>query len=120
MKMKNLLLSILFSFLMLTGCSNDDDAPNHLPPATQTGAGTFACLVNGEVFVHNDGLINCFYQYVDGGYYFRISGQVEEEKNITSVSVGTERKEIEEGATYQLLTREIGNPYGGGLLKLVQ
>lgn len=36
-------------------CCNDDDNPQNpldqLPPATQTGANTFGCLINGEPFV---------------------------------------------------------------------
>lgn len=46
--------------LMLTACHKDGPPPNTypppidytvLPPATQTGAGTFGCLVDGEVWV---------------------------------------------------------------------
>lgn len=37
--------------LALAQCHHNDPAPaDQLPPATQTGAGTFGCLVNGRVY----------------------------------------------------------------------
>lgn len=50
---------LLFLFLMATitimvGCKKEDslqDELSKLPPATQTGANTFGCLINGKVFV---------------------------------------------------------------------
>jgi hypothetical protein len=47
----------------LTQCSKCKDDPipvNQLPPATQTGAGTFGCLVNGQAWMPkgNDGFSN--------------------------------------------------------------
>ncbi len=108
------ILFFLFLFIgSLIGCSKND-APDHLPPATQTGAGIFACLVNGEVFVHNNGLINCFYQYMDRGYYFGIQGKGENNiAGMSSILIATEDKEIQEGESYQLLTETSGNVYGG-------
>jgi hypothetical protein len=47
-----LLLSTLFIFV---SCDKDNDKSqspiDQLPPATQTGANTFGCLINGEPFV---------------------------------------------------------------------
>jgi predicted small secreted protein len=52
--MKRILLLLLTTFT-LSCCNNDDDKPQNpidqLPPATQTGANTFGCLINGEPFV---------------------------------------------------------------------
>lgn len=52
--MKKLLLLLLTTF-SLSCCNNDNDKPQNpvdqLPPATQTGANTFGCLINGEPFV---------------------------------------------------------------------
>lgn len=46
--------SFLFLVLfVLISCKSDDDSTNpidQLPPATQTGANTFGCLINGEPF----------------------------------------------------------------------
>lgn len=85
--MKN--ISIFFylcSILFLISCSNDDDSGcvgvDCLPPATTTGEGTFGCLVNGEPFVDKSGNFNCFYQLVDGEYFFNISPNFEGKKLI--------------------------------------
>ena len=53
--MKNLLLLFLTTFAL--SCCNKDDNPKpkteleKLPPATQTGANTAGCLVNGVAFL---------------------------------------------------------------------
>lgn len=107
--------TLLFAFFVLLASCSEDDTPKSLPPATQTGEGIFACLVNGEVFVHEDGLINCFYQYVDGGYYFHIAGKKEDSNGLFGISLATIKKEILEGQTYQLLKEVEGNALGGGL-----
>ncbi len=46
--MKTLLLATLA--LLLTAGSCKKSAENQLPPATQTGANTFGCLINGVVY----------------------------------------------------------------------
>lgn len=97
----NLLLIILF--LSFNSCSKEDNCENPidcLPPSTQTGAGTFGCLINGEPFVDTSGKYNCFYQFVDGGYYFNISGSFDSE--IAEVNLGTIDMPIEKGKTYRL------------------
>lgn len=113
-----ILVIALFPLWGLGGlsCSKDDNTPaiEKLPKATQKGAGTFGCLVDGKAFVHNDGIINCFYQYVDGGYYFGISGNNYDYQEVVSVFLGTQKKIITEGQTYSLFDREIGNAFGGG------
>lgn len=43
-----------FTFLLLTAMScrkNKDNQKDKLPPATQVGANTFGCLVNGKVYI---------------------------------------------------------------------
>ena len=43
-----------FTFLLLTAMSckkNKDNQHDQLPPATQIGANTFGCLVNGKVYI---------------------------------------------------------------------
>ena len=76
--MKNILIisTLLFVTFFLSCCNNDDDKPiaeiDKLPPATQTGANTFGCLLDGKAFLPGNypNATNCFYQLVDGEYYF--------------------------------------------------
>jgi hypothetical protein len=86
--------TMLFCIMTLfAACDKDDDkcqGIDCLPPATQTGAGTFGCLVNGEPFVDNSGFFNCFYQLVDGEYYFGIRGR--RESFIRQIAIGSEKK----------------------------
>ena len=50
--------TILLFFLALASCSKDSakqDPVAQLPPETQTGAYTFACIINNQVFYPRDG-----------------------------------------------------------------
>jgi hypothetical protein len=96
--------------LLLAGCNkNDDDGSNNaLPPATQTGENIFACKVDGKNFVHQEETINCFYQIIDGEYYFGISGD-NYDTNPVGITLGTIQKSIQEEEIYQLLSSEAGN-----------
>lgn len=62
-----LLLPLLGALL---GCRKDVPSPvDQLPPATQSGANTFGCLVNGQAWTPsgNDGTSN-YSVYYDAGY----------------------------------------------------
>jgi hypothetical protein len=116
---KNIFLLLLPLLLCLAGCKKDDDQHTNpvdqLPPATQTGAGTFAALVDGKPFIdHSGGWFNCYYQYVDGGYYFNIRGVFQNQNTLDTFALGTESKTISEGEILQLLERQEGNAWGGG------
>lgn len=56
---KNILV-VFCSFLLLSAsCKKQSKNPiDNLPPATQTGANTFGCLVNGEVWKPKGGLLD--------------------------------------------------------------
>ena len=62
--------NIFFSFIVLlaTGCSRNNDKPvaeiDKLPPATQKGANTIGCLINGQALLPKEAGIPyyCFYQ----------------------------------------------------------
>ena len=80
--MKNIILILITTFT-LSCCNKEDDNPQNpidqLPLATQTGANTFGCLINGEPFVvTNTSLQTAIYQ--DGGLL--IGGQKNINNNI--------------------------------------
>ena len=55
---------------MVVSCDKETLAPiDQLPPATQTGADIFACLVDGQAFIDTSRSFNCFYQWIDGDYF---------------------------------------------------
>ena len=51
--------TILLFFIALASCSKPDatkqDPVLQLPPETQTGANTFGCIINNQVFYPRDG-----------------------------------------------------------------
>jgi hypothetical protein len=75
-------LTILSALLLSASCKKHVVKPadqlSLLPPATQTGARTFGCLVNGLAFVpKNQSIIEgpdmqCNYIFLNGGYYFLV------------------------------------------------
>ncbi len=110
--MKKLLLILLTTF-SLNSCDKDNNncqGIDCLPPATQTGAGTFGCLVNGVPYVDNSGFFNCFYQFVDGEYYFGIQAE-DNVSNIAAIAIGSLQKEIVIGETIPLNLRENNDFY---------
>ena len=54
----------LLLLLLLISCSKDDSTPEDpfakLPPETQTGATTFGCIINNQVFYPRDGTGSLF------------------------------------------------------------
>lgn len=112
-----LLLPLLFS---LSNCKKDDgrkDPIDQLPPATQTGVGTFAALVDGKPFTADNPWFNCFYQFMDGEYYFGIQGRNSDEM-MRTIILGTNAKTISEGEIMYLTENEEGNAWGGGRFNL--
>jgi hypothetical protein len=107
---------MLLSVLSVASCNNDDDNNQILPPATQTGAGTFACTVNGQNFIDTSGgFFNCFYQLVDGEYYFGISAE-DNDIEPFSINLGSFKREIAEFELITLKSYEEGNAFGGVFL----
>ena len=87
--------------LTLCGCNNDDNTHEALPPATQTGAGTFACFVNGKPFIDKSGSFNCYYQLVGGEYYFHITAN-DLVEDIDEITIYSSKIQLEESEVYQL------------------
>ena len=119
--MKQLILIVLSFILLSSSCrKNKSGNPvDQLPPETQIGANTFGCLVNGEVFKPggaqlSGGSLNCNYQFLDKGYYFRLSAakQPSGSSTQTAVSLFTDSLKIYQGEKLILKNRTKGNPYG--------
>ncbi len=121
MKVKTFFLVIILAFPIANGlksCSKDDapsDPISQLPTHTQTGENTFGCLLDGQAFLPSALYVpyNCFYQYVDRGFYFWISATNRINGITKSIYLGTERLQISENNTYILKQRVNGNAFGG-------
>lgn len=113
--MKTLLSIFLIIFnltLLSSSCKKQVIQPVNqlslLPPATQTGANTFGCLVNGQAFVpQNQSLLRgpdlqCNYIYTAGGYHFTAAGgNKDSDGTIHYVIIGTDSLTIVEGGALQ-------------------
>ena len=107
-KMKKLILIFTISGL-LYGCSTKDEpiaqTPlSQLPAATQTGANTFGCLLDGQVFKPDLGNNNfqCYYQFINGEYFFYIRGSKRINAIYSSVYIVSKNKQIAQGQEYDL------------------
>ena len=92
--MKKLFLFVTITFLLSCCNKNDDDTPTNpleqLPPATQTGANTFGCLLDGELFLPSGGFnsLDCVYQLINGERYFNLQGNRDDENfNLIRISL---------------------------------
>jgi hypothetical protein len=121
--MRKLLLFFLTTFALMS-CDKDDDAPQTLPEATQTGRGIFACYVNGKPYIDirqpNTINFNAYYQLVNGEYFFNVtsSKEVSGLEFIQTIKIATYEREVNSGETYQLLTGIEGNAWAGCAVKL--
>ena len=106
--MKNL-YTLLTLMLILFSCNKDDSSSseiNKLPTATQIGANTGGCLVNGIAFLprNNENITSpsCFYQLFDNEYYFSINFPVYANEGVKVVRVKTNKITLQVGQTYIL------------------
>lgn len=119
--MKKLLITLYV--LALCACSKDDkpiDPVDTLPPITQTGENTFACLINGKPFFSSSNR-RAFYTYADGAYTLGISGSRTDAIGLRSILIAGLDIEggVKEGE-YPLRMEKSGNfdatyLIGGGL-----
>jgi len=102
---------LIIILIILNSCSKNDDCVNPvdcLPPATQTGANTAGCLVNGEVLVPIGGGFNrpsvLLSQYVfhNGRYIFSLSIVDLKSKVYRSIHLESKDKKLIKGETYIL------------------
>lgn len=85
----------------LFGCDKDENPQptnpvDQLPPATQTGKNTFGC----------------FYQLVDGEYYFSLHAYRDINKTFIALGIGAIKKQIFQGQIYILDSKIDGNTFG--------
>jgi len=120
MKISRIITLILLSgSLFFSSCKKHVVKPvdqlSLLPPATQTGAGTFGCLVNGQAFIPKDRsiiegpLLQCNYILLNGGYYFQLVLVNSVNGLVTGMRVGTDSLAIAQGQNYHLITSGMGN-----------
>ena len=111
--MKNLLLLLLVTFAISCCNKGDDDQPKteleKLPPATQTGANTAGCLVNGVAFLPKGYLVtgNLVCNYIDGkDFILHISERIIQgsNDNIRSIAIISENQNLHDniGVNFQL------------------
>jgi len=115
--------------LACTSCKKNTSTPTNpidqLPPATQVGANTFGCLINGQAFVpgnvaFGDAPVESNYQFLNNGYFFRLVGTYGYGNNISSVGIFTDSLSLVQGdslmfSSFGSLQSGIATAtYGGG------
>ena len=113
--MKKIVLLLLI-ITTLSCCNKNDDATiiplEQLPPATQIGANTVGCLLDGKAFLPGNfnSATNCFYQFVNGEYYFALAFSKRDSENIlVGIDVGTNAKQIFQNGSYGLIEHAPNN-----------
>jgi hypothetical protein len=117
--MKNMILYV--TLVVLFSCCNKDEdkAPvDLLPPATQTGANTAGCLVNGQAFLPKGSsqfgpVLSCFYQQDQYGFHLGLGIADKTNSNIKAVNIATNPVQLIENTTYNLVARtsDVNNNY---------
>lgn len=108
--MKNLLF-LLVTVLTLSCCDKDEKPTNpidQLPPATQTGANTAGCLVDGKAFLPKGSslggpTLSCFYQQNQSGYHLGLGIADKRNGNIKAVNISLNPNQLTENTTYHLV-----------------
>ena len=110
--MKPFLCLLLFiSILFFPECKKTKPAIDQLPPETQTGAGTFGCLIHGKVFKPKGepfagSVSSASYQYLNSelskGYFFSVNAKNSNSNGLTLVYVNTDSLSIQQGQTIVL------------------
>ncbi|MGG7033756.1 MAG: DUF6252 family protein [Flavobacterium sp.] len=125
--MKNLFLLLIITFT-LNCCEKDDSAKpsepiaeiDKLPPATQIGAKRIGYLLDGKTFMpgYYNNSRNCFYQKINGEYYFAVGFSNEDKNNnYTGISLRTAKLPIVQGNTYNLYENQDKNAFATYIYK---
>ena len=117
-------LKYLLVFLFITACNNDDNKKttnpiDQLPPMTTSGKNTIGCLVNGVPFT-DSGLMNNFYQLVEGEYHLVINWKNGFGDNFKAGQISIRKTQIIEGESYILNNNNSSlEEFSGGSAKYV-
>ncbi len=113
------ILVFLWCFSIAIACKNDDNSPfnpvDALPPATQIGAQTFGCLIDGKPFMPSrfgQNVFNTYLQNIDGDYYFGMHAPSPD----ISIGLGARKVENLQVREYDLVTLKDGS-FSGGINK---
>jgi hypothetical protein len=116
---RSIALPVLSLIILSSSCKKHVIKPvdqlSLLPPATQTGARTFGCLVNGQAFVPKDRsiiegpLLQCNYIFLNGGYYFLLALVNSNNGLVQGVRVATDSLAIAQGQSYKFAIYRKGN-----------
>ena len=115
---KHLLLFLAPILLSGFHCKKDKTPEEQLPPETQTGAGTFGCLVNGNIFKPKGSpfagpILSCAYQFINGGYYFQLAARQDNGDQTLSIGLFTDSLPISQGQKIILYQYNVkGKAYG--------
>lgn len=116
-KNKHLFLLLLLSAWLCFGASCKKNNPNPntdqlslLPAATQIGANTFGCLVNGQAFLPQNNSFNgqapyqCNYIFTNGGYNLTVQGtnDISSSPYAYQIILATVSLSIKQGQTLKL------------------
>ena len=116
---RSIALSVVSLIMLSSSCKKHTIPPGNqlslLPPATQTGANTFGCLVNGQAFVPGGSVFNgapfqCNYIYTGGGYYLTVAADNKGgDGTITDIVLGTDSLAVSQGQTLLFKRSASGN-----------
>ncbi len=114
--MKTAIAFLLLLLISLSSCSKQDDCENPvdcLPPATQVGANTAGCLVNGRVLLPSGrslgsgSVLHSQYNYFQNEYLFSIT--IRDRDNNDLVQVRSGNIKLAEGEKYTLIEKSDSN-----------
>jgi len=107
-----LLALCLLTIISCTKDSTPKDPVDTLPPITQTGENTFACLINGKPFFSTYKK-RASYTISKGGYTIALSGSRQDDEGIKTVSlVGLDIEDAVSEMQYKLESENSGHFYG--------
>jgi len=112
------ILILAFCILLFTNmqCKKDKLPIDQLPAATQTGANTFGCLVDGEAVIPTNNVIyrsNFDYGYdPDYGLSIEASNEASNHETLRTVSIKLLIKNLKEGQTYSLDSLKVSGKGG--------